>query len=160
MSARHNRQVIYFWGQPIDRNINFTYTLPSKGGVISRTASPARDSSRRITRGIQEILDGSKQAIYVYLDNEHKICNERFATLIGYKSLRDYETVEDPLADVDESSVENLVGAYQNAMQKQIGSQIPVTWKKRAGGSVKSDVILVPIAFKGEMLALHYITAK
>ncbi len=108
----------------------------------------------------KRILDGSKQAIYVYLDNEHKICNEKFASLIGYKSLRDYETVEDPLSDVHESSVETLVNAYQNAMQKHIGSLIPVTWKKRAGGSVKSDVILVPIAFKGEMLALHYITAK
>jgi len=48
----------------------------------------------------KSILDGSKQAIYVYLDNEHKICNEKFAALIGYKSVRDYETSEDPMVDV------------------------------------------------------------
>jgi hypothetical protein len=108
----------------------------------------------------KKILDGSKQSIYVYLDNEHKICNDKFASLIGYKSLRDYETVEDPMTDVHEASVETLVNAYQNAMQKQVGALIPVTWKKRSGGSVKSDVILVPIAFKGEMLALHFITTK
>ncbi len=106
------------------------------------------------------ILDGSKQAIYVYLDNEHKICNEKFASLIGYKSLRDYETVEDPLSDVQESSIETLVNAYQNAMQNKVGSTLQVNWKKRGGGSIKTDVILVPIVFKAEMFALHYISVK
>jgi len=52
------------------------------------------------------------------------------------------------------------VGAYQNATQNKVGSAIQVTFKKRGGGTVKTDVILVPIAFKGEMLALHFITAK
>lgn len=106
------------------------------------------------------ILDGSPQSIYVYLDNEHKICNEKFAALIGYKSVREYETSEDPMVDVHESSINALVGAYQNAMQAKTGSTIQVTFKKRGGGSVKTTVILVPIAFKGEMLALHFITPQ
>ena len=106
------------------------------------------------------ILDGSKQAIYIYLDSEHKTCNSKFATLIGYKAVREYETSEDMMVDVEESSINILVGAYQNAMQDKIGSTIQVTFKKRGGGSVKTNVILVPIAFKGEMLALHYITPQ
>lgn len=111
-------------------------------------------------REFKPILDGSKQSIYVYLDNEHKICNEKFASLIGYKSLREYETAEDPMTDVSESSVETLVNAYQNAMQNKVGSTIQVAWKKHGSGTVKTDVILVPVAFKGEMLALHFITAR
>jgi PAS domain-containing protein len=108
----------------------------------------------------KSILDGSPQAIYVYLDNEHKICNEKFAALIGYQSVREYETSEDPMVDVQEASINTLVSAYQSAMQNKVGSTIQVTWIKRGGGTVKTDVILVPIAFKGELLALHFITAK
>jgi len=108
----------------------------------------------------KSILDGSPQAIYIYLDNEHKICNEKFAALIGYKSVRDYETSEDPMVDVQEASINTLVSAYQNATQNKAGSAIQVTFKKRGGGTVKTEVILVPIAFKGEKLALHFITAK
>ena len=108
----------------------------------------------------KSILDGSKQAIYVYLDNEHKICNAKFANLIGYKSVREYETSEDPMVDVAEASINTLVSAYQNAMQNKVGSTILVTWKKRGGGTVKTEVMLAPIAFKGEMLALHFITVK
>lgn len=106
------------------------------------------------------ILDGSKQAIYVYLDNEHKICNAKFAALIGYKTARDYETSPDPMVDVAEASVNTLVTAYQSAMQDKTASTIQVTFKKRGGGTINTTVILVPIAFKGEMLGLHFITAK
>ena len=45
-------------------------------------------------------------------------------------------------------------------MQDKIASTIQVTFKKRGGGTVKTEVMLVPIAFKGELLALHFITAK
>jgi len=30
---------------------------------------------------LKDILESSKQAIYVYLDDTHKLCNQRFATL-------------------------------------------------------------------------------
>lgn len=106
------------------------------------------------------ILNGSKQAIYVYLDNEHKTCNAKFAALLGYKTVREYETVPDPMVDVADASLNTLVNAYQNAMQDKIGSTIQVVFKKRGGGTVNTTVMLVPIAFKGEMLALHFITAK
>ncbi len=106
------------------------------------------------------ILDGSKQAIYVYLDNEHKICNERFAAMIGYKSPKEYAETPDPLVDVDENSVNTLATTYQKAMEQKIGSSIEVTFKRHGGGSVKTNVILVPISYKSELMALHYITAK
>lgn len=106
------------------------------------------------------ILDGSKQAIYVYLDNEHKICNARFATLLGYKSEREWETLPDPMVTVAENSINTLVSAYQNAMQDKIAAIIDVSWIKNGGGTIKSNIIIVPIAFKNELMGLHFITAK
>ena len=50
-----------------------------------------------------------------------------------------------------------LIRTYQNAMEKHVGSQIAVTWAKKGGGEVRTSVILVPIVFGSELLALHFI---
>ena len=107
-----------------------------------------------------DILDNSQQAIYAYLDNEHKICNARFAALIGYPSPKEYAATPDPMVDVAENSVNPLVTAYQKAIEQKAGSSIEVTFKKKSGGTVKTNVILVPIAFQNELLALHFIAVK
>ena len=39
---------------------------------------------------LKQILDSSEQAIYLYLDDTHKVCNKKFATLLGYASPEDY----------------------------------------------------------------------
>jgi hypothetical protein len=43
-------------------------------------------------------------------------------------------------------------------MESKTASTINVAWKKKTGGSINTEVILVPISIKGELLALHYIT--
>ena len=35
---------------------------------------------------MKKILDSSEQPIFIYLDDNHKICNQRFAAFLGYKS--------------------------------------------------------------------------
>ncbi len=40
----------------------------------------------RFVDEMREILDQSSQGIYVYLDDSHKACNERFAEMLGYHS--------------------------------------------------------------------------
>ena len=80
-----------------------------------------------------EILASSEQAIYFYLDDAHKLCNEKFASMLGYASPQEWQAVTEsfPMAFVAEGSREALVGAYQNAMQKHVGSQTAVTWAKK-----------------------------
>ena len=108
---------------------------------------------------MKEILDGSEQAIYIYLDDNHKVCNRKFASLIGAKSEKEWASMENPfMYFVAENSQETLADAYQNAIQKGIGSSIKVTWKKISGGTVDTDVILVPIAFQKHIFALHFVS--
>jgi phenylpyruvate tautomerase PptA (4-oxalocrotonate tautomerase family) len=38
-----------------------------------------------ITEQMKPILDKSTQAIYIYLDDNHKVCYKKFADLLGYK---------------------------------------------------------------------------
>jgi hypothetical protein len=109
---------------------------------------------------LQPLLKHSDQAIYVYLDDEAKVCNEKFASLLGYGSAKEWAEMEGnfPTLFVDEGSQEALIGAYQDAMQKMTASTIKVSWKRKSGGSVASTVTLVPMSFQGHLFAVHFVS--
>jgi PAS domain-containing protein len=110
----------------------------------------------------REILDTSSQGIYLFLDDGHKICNARFASLLGYESPEEWAGVQRSFPDafVAEESQHSLIGAYQAAMEDATASTIQVTWKRRSGGTVDSSVILVPISYDGHDLALHFVDER
>ena len=107
---------------------------------------------------LQGIFDESEQAIYLYLDDTHKACNDKFASMLGYESTAAWAKTKEMLLDVDEAQRELLVDAYQAAMEKQIGSSIQLKWNKKNGGSIMTNVILVPFIYDGHLLALHFIS--
>jgi hypothetical protein len=119
----------------------------------------------KLIRGLRTqlapVLEASEQAMYAYLDDEHKFCNAKFAELLGYASEEEWANTAGsfPEVMVDQGSRRGLVDAYQRAMDEMIGSTNSITWKKKAGGTVESTVILVPIAYEGHLFALHYISA-
>jgi PAS domain-containing protein len=114
---------------------------------------------RGISKQLKSILDSSQQAIYIYLDDIHKVCNGKFAALLGYKSPEEWARVEDTFTTfVDRDSQQVLVNAYQQAMEKLIPLSIKVTWKKKTGGTVSTSVVMVPIAFDEHLFALHFIS--
>jgi len=108
---------------------------------------------------LKEVFDSSEQAVYLYLDDSHKACNKRFATLLGYSTPEKWAAEDKSLIDVsvDEKSRDILVSAYKDAMEKCKGSQITVTWTRKDGGKVKTSVIMVPIGFSGHLFALHFV---
>ena len=122
-----------------------------------------RDHERVIENAEKQlgvILKKSKQAIYIYLDDTHKLCNEKFASMLGYDSAKEWSKVEKPFTEafVEDKSQHTLVSAYQEAMASKTGSCIDVTWKKKGAGRVNTQVILVPVSINGHLLALHFIT--
>lgn len=114
-----------------------------------------------IEKQLQPVLELSSQAIYVYVDDGNKICNKHFSDLLGYASPQEWANVKGnfPSVFVAEKSQHDLIGAFQDAMGEGVGSKIQVEWKKKSGGTVKTDVILVPISVDGHLAALHFISA-
>lgn len=110
----------------------------------------------------KEIFESSIQGVYVFLDDDSRICNNKFSTLLGYKSPDEWLRVDVkgsfPNAFVENKSQETLVTAYQNAMEKMAGSTFKVTWLKKSGGTVDTTVTLVPIAYQGHIFALHFVS--
>lgn len=112
-----------------------------------------------ISKQMKSILDSSEQAVYIYLDDIHKVCNGKYASLLGYRSPEEWAKVEDPLeATVERSSQETLVNAYNQAMKKFIPSNIKITWKKKSGSTVVTSVVLAPIAYDDHIFALHFVS--
>jgi antirestriction protein len=113
-----------------------------------------------ISKQMKSILESSQQAVYIYLDDIHKVCNQKFASLLGYRSAEEWAKVKEnfPSAFVEQGSQQTLVTAYQQAMEKLIAANIKVTWKKKSGGSVATSVVMVPIAYEDHLFALHFLS--
>ncbi|MBI2979430.1 MAG: hypothetical protein HYY41_01140 [Chloroflexi bacterium] len=112
-----------------------------------------------IAEQLKPILEKSPQGIYAYLDDTHKICNKKFADLLGYKSAKEWADTDAPLADVVEEDQEAVVSAYMNASEKMAASNIKVRVKNvKTGKPVKTNMILVPIAYQGHIFTLHFVS--
>jgi hypothetical protein len=109
---------------------------------------------------LKEIFDKSRRSVYPYLDDLQKKCNQAFASLLGYRSPKEWSDVWEtfPEAFVAAKSPQTLISAYQVAITNFLGSTIDVTWKRKDGKEVSTTTILVPIAFDGHTMALHFIS--
>jgi len=116
----------------------------------------------KLSEQLREIFEYSEQPIYLYLDDNHWACNKKFSDLLGYDSPHEAVGIKEPFLDVfvDGMSQASLATAYRNAMERKVGSTIEVRWRKKAGGTVNADVMLVPIAYNGHIFALHFLSAK
>ena len=113
---------------------------------------------RGMAEQLKSILDKSPQAIYLYLDDNHKTCNKNFATLVGYKSVKAWEKVDAPLADVVEASQPKVVAAYGRASEKMEAGSVRLTMKNVSTGElIKANMIMAPVAYQGHVMVLHFL---
>ena len=108
---------------------------------------------------MKPVLDSSEQPIFLYLDDNHKACNSKFASMLGYKSPQEWAEIPGFLdVYVAEKSRDALMTAYWDAMKKMVASTTQITWTKKGGENLDSTIILVPVFFQGHLFSLHFIT--
>ena len=132
---------------------------------MPKKMNTANEHHEELVKGLhsqlKQIFDSSDQAIYLYLDDNHKVCNKKFAELQGFSSPEEWAKVENPLeVGVDKMSRDAVVSAYRNATEKLIGSKIDVKLKKKTGDTFEASIIMVPVAYQGHIFALHFISKK
>jgi len=132
--------------------------------VSKNEQSDLHSHHEELVRGLynqmKPVFDSSEQPMYLYLDDTHKICNQKLASLLGYRGPDEWTSVEEFSDMVEDESMKSLATAYQYAMTRMVGSTINVTWRKKSGGKVDSSVILVPVAYNEHLFALHFISPK
>ena len=108
---------------------------------------------------MKPIIEGSDQPIFIYLDDNHKACNQKLASMLGFKSPKEWAEKQGFLeVYVTEKSRETLSSAYWSAMQKMVASTIQMTWMKTDGKPLDTTMILVPMFFQGHMFSVHFVT--
>lgn len=119
------------------------------------------DLIQSVAKEYQDILENSQQGIYIYLDDLHKVCNKKFATLLGYESEDEWAKVEKSFPDafVADQSQHALISSYQNAMEEMVSSTNEIVWKKKDGSIINTTVVLVPISHDGHLFALHFVSS-
>ena len=100
----------------------------------------------------------SKQAVYLYLDDEHKTCNSAFVKLLGYKNVKEWVENPYPIEDVDAKDQKKGIKAYMNASGKLVASSLTGTMVKKNGKKFKAEIIMAPLPYKKEVFVLHFIT--
>jgi len=53
------------------------------------------DLIKKAKEHLNVIFEGSKQSIYLFLDDENKVCNKKFAELLGYNSPEEWSNVKE-----------------------------------------------------------------
>jgi hypothetical protein len=114
-----------------------------------------------LVKGIAEqmkpVLEKSGQAIYLYLDDNHKVCNKKFAELLGYKSPKDWADADAPLSDVVEEDQQSVIDAYMKASEKMVASGIEVRVKNiKTAKIVKTRMIIAPVGHAGHVFTAHF----
>ena len=113
---------------------------------------------KEVAEMLEPVLSNSPQAIYLYLDDTHKICNQKFADMLGYKSIAEWVANETPVDDVLESDQNKVIEAYGAASEKYEASSLSATVVKKDGTQVRTNVIMVPFTYKNEVFVLHFIS--
>ncbi len=115
------------------------------------------DLIKGISEQMKPVLEKSGQALYIYLDDNHKVCNKKFADMLGYKSPKEWAKTEAPLSDIIEEDQDKVIKAYMNASEKIIADSVEVRAKNiKTGKIVKTLMIVTPIGYGGHVFTAHF----
>ncbi len=112
-----------------------------------------------ITEQMKILLKESEQAIYIYFDDAHKVCNKKLADLLGYKSPKAWADAEAPLSDVLEEDQQKVIDAYMNASGKGIAGSIDVKMQNiKTEEILKINMIIAPTIYEGHIFTVHFLS--
>lgn len=104
------------------------------------------------------VFENSPMGVYLYLDDVHKVCNERMAKMFGL-TVKEWNGTQSFLDDfVDERNQEMVARNYQHHVAMRTH---PVTFRFRAkrkdGSKFLAETDMIPICWRGNPVAYHFV---
>jgi PAS domain-containing protein len=108
---------------------------------------------------MRKILDSSGQPVFIYLDDNQKVCNQRFADFLGYSSPQEWSKTSGFLETFvdDEASRNAFMTAYWSAINNMNASSVDITWRRKDYKKIKSTMLILPMTYEGHILSVHFI---
>ncbi|MCW3999239.1 MAG: PAS domain-containing protein [Candidatus Bathyarchaeota archaeon] len=121
------------------------------------------DSEQLLISGLysrmRRIIDSSTQPVFIYLNDDHKVCNQRFAELLGYKTPQDWSGNPGFLEEFvdDEASRNAFMSGYWGAINNMSASTVQVTWRRKDEKKVESTLVILPMEYEGHILLAGFV---
>ena len=115
---------------------------------------------KEIAEQLEPVLSKSPQGVYIYLDDVHKICNKKFAEMLGYNSVEEWVANEYPVGDVSEEDQEKAINAYGEASRNLKASKVFASIVRKDNKKIKVNIIMAPITYKGEVFVIHFVSQE
>ena len=116
-------------------------------------------ATKELAEHLAPIFDSSPDGVYIWLDEQHWVCNERFAHLFGYEGadeLRDTPYLLQRIVHEDDQQLFSWL--YWNRVQARA---FPVTMRFRGvrkdGTIVDAESDMIPLTFGGHTFAYHFV---
>jgi PAS domain S-box-containing protein len=116
------------------------------------------DLLQTLAEQLQPVFDHSPDGVYLWLDDTHKVCNERLAAMFGY-SVDEWCAAPRFLDTfVAEDDQELYAWNYQNRVGRLA---FPATFRFRArrkdGTTFAAETDMIPVAVAGHAVAYHFV---
>jgi PAS domain S-box-containing protein len=113
---------------------------------------------KELSEQFRPLFQKCPDGIYLYIDEVHKICSERFARMFGL-TVAEWEAMEGFVnkhaAPADQ---EVIVSNYQEHIHKKL---TPVKFRFKAirkdGSTFNAEMDMIPFPWRGEMVAFHFV---
>lgn len=112
----------------------------------------------QLAEHLQPIFESSPDGVYVWLDETHWTCNERFATMFGYpvEELENTPYLLQRLVHEDDQG--NVSWNYWNRVQ---ALSFPATFRftgvRKDGSTFLAETEMIPLTFGGHTVAYHFV---
>jgi PAS domain S-box-containing protein len=104
------------------------------------------------------LFEHSPFGVYLYVDDHHKICNERMARMHGM-TVEEWQNTPTFLNDFIVSEDRQMYA--RNYHQHVAGLQHPVTFRFRAlrkdGSTFAAETDMIPLCWRGHPVAYHFV---
>ena len=119
---------------------------------------PHEDAVRELAEHLRPVSDASPDGVYVWLDEEHWRCNDRFAELLGYGSAEELSDTPYLLQRwVHEDDQELLSWSYWNRVQPlAFPTTIRFRGRRKDGSEVLVETDMIPLTYGGHTFAYHF----
>jgi PAS domain S-box-containing protein len=116
------------------------------------------DLLQELEEQFRPVFEHSSDGVYLWLDDAHKICNDRLAAMFGY-TVPEWRARSNFLDSfVAEADQDQYGWNYQNRVAT---FAFPVTFRFRGrrkdGSTFAAETDMIPVSYQGHAVAYHFV---
>ena len=113
---------------------------------------------RELSEQFRPVFESSPDGVYLWLDEEHKVCNERLADLLGF-TLEEWRKAQ-PFLESFVAEEDRALYSW-NYHNRVAALAFPVTFRFRGlrkdGSTFAAETDMIPISHRGYAVAYHFV---